>query len=195
MADIGQVTQLLVTMRDSANREQNNAKQALVEQCYAHLHRDARRFLSAENKDHTLQVTELVNEAYLKLFDRTSLNWNDRHHFFASAAIAMRRILVDHARRKLAGNRIPSDAIVSHEADELSTDCPEPFLIALDDSLNELKTLNPRHAEIAMLRYFGGLSESEIAESLNISRSTVTREWRMAKLWLQNQIEDSLNNV
>ena len=156
---------------------------------YDELHRQAARYLRRENKDHTLQPTALINEAYLKLIDQREVNWENRTHFFAIAAQAMRRILVDHARTKHREKRGGDDAKLSLDealtfvADEKNID-----LIALDEALTRLEMKDKQQTRIVELRYFSGLSLEETAEALNISRTTAARDWAMARAWLHREL-------
>jgi RNA polymerase sigma factor (TIGR02999 family) len=156
---------------------------------YDELHRQAARFLRKERPGHTLQTTALIHEAYLKLIDQRSVKWESRTHFFAIAAQAMRRILVDYARaehrKKRGGNdiKLPLDEAMTVASDEKSVD-----LIALDEALDRLAKQDERQARIVELRYFSGLSLEETAEALHISRATVASDWNMAKVWLYREI-------
>jgi len=154
------------------------------------LHRLAHHYLRQENPGHTLQTTALVNEAYLKLVDQRKVHWKNRAHFFALSAHFMRRILVDHARKRQYGKRGGGAQKISF--DEAMAVSPErgSDLIALDDALDKLAAIDARKSKIVEMRFFGGLTVEETAEALNISAVTVMREWRMAKAWLYN----SLNN-
>jgi len=148
----------------------------------------ARHYLSGERPDHTLQPTALVNEAYLRLVGDQARNWRNRAHFVGVTAGIMRRILIDHARRRQALKRgAQREAIEISERDGLSVEQAEE-LVALDAALNRLQELNPRHRQIVELRYFGGLSVEETAEALNVSPITVKRDWRAARAWLKGQV-------
>ena len=156
---------------------------------YDELHRQAARFLRKERPGHTLQTTALIHEAYLKLIDQRNVNWESRTHFFAIAAQAMRRILVDYARAAHRGKRggndikLPLDEAMTVASDEKSVD-----LIALDEALDRLAKQDERQARVVELRYFSGLSLEETAEALHISRATVASDWSMAKVWLYREI-------
>jgi RNA polymerase sigma factor (TIGR02999 family) len=149
----------------------------------------ARHYLSGERPGHTLQPTALVNEAYLRLVTDQARNWRSRAHFVGVTAGIMRRILIDHARRRQAlrrGSQVaPTD--ISDEREGLSAEAAEE-LIALDAALNRLEVVNPRHRQVVELRYFGGLSVEETAEALNLSPITVKRDWRVARAWLKGQV-------
>ena len=181
----GEVTQLLVELRDGRGA----ALERLVSCVYAELRQVALGLVRRERSGHTLMATEVVHEAYLRLFDRDTLEWADRRHFFGSAAIAMRRVLIDHARRVSAGKRIPKDEIVPFElADSELVESLDIDLLSLDQALDRLAVLDPRQARIVELRYFAGLTSDEVSELLGISRATVTREWRVSRLWLRREI-------
>ncbi len=156
---------------------------------YSELRRRASAYLRNERKGHTLQTTALVNEAYLQLFDKSNLNFEDCNHFFAIAANAMRRILVDYARtrkRKKRGGKdenLPLDEARYVSVNEKSVD-----LVALDEALSELAEFDERQAKVVELKYFGGMTNQETADILGVSNVTVRRDWNMAKAWLHQQI-------
>jgi len=169
-------------------RGRDGAADALVPLVYAELHDLAVHYMRGERTDHTLQPTALVHEAYMRLVDQRNASWQNRSHFFGIAAQAMRRILVDHARRKRAtkregGERVTLDESVA-EAPQRSVD-----LIALDDALVKLAALDPRQARVVELRYFGGLDIEQTAESLGISPATVKRDWTFARAFLQREMD------
>lgn len=168
-------------------RADDTAVEELVTAVYRELRRTARRLIRREASGHTLVATDLVHEAYLRLFDRPP-SWDDRRHFFGSAAIAMRRVLVDHARRKKAGHRIPRGEMVPVELAEESGVLPDLDLLALDRALDRLAEVHPRQAKIVELRFFAGLGEAEIAELLGLSRVTVSRDWKVARLRLRREM-------
>ena len=166
------------------------AEAKLVPLIYDELHRLAARRLLHERRDHTLQATALVHEAYLKLAGQRDVKWQNRTHFFAVASQAMRRILVDYARtqqRTKRGGKLPRVAL-----DEVCVVSrgPSDELLAVDESLARLEKVDPRQARIVELRYFGGLSVDETAEALGISAKTVTREWNVAKAWLYGDLKE-----
>jgi len=156
---------------------------------YEELRRRAAAYLRRERPNHTLQPTALVHEAYLRLIDQRQDNWASRDHFFAIAAQAMRRILVDHARgrhrQKRGGSNedLPLEDALLAAADEASVD-----LIALDEAMKRLAKLDPQQERIVELRYFGGLSLDEAANALSISRATAARDWQVAKAWLHREM-------
>jgi RNA polymerase sigma-70 factor, ECF subfamily len=151
---------------------------------YDELKKIAAYKLAAERSNHTLQATALVHEAYLRLVDQHSVNWQNRAHFFAIASEMMRRILVNHAEGHNAKKRNEGKTLVSlDDAENLAADA-EVELIFLDHALNELAEFDPSAARIVELKFFGGLTNEEAAEVLGISESTVKREWRTARAWL-----------
>jgi RNA polymerase sigma factor (TIGR02999 family) len=156
---------------------------------YDELHRQAARYMRRERPGHTLQTTALIHEAYLKLIDQRNVNWESRTHFYAIAAQAMRRILVDYAktshRKKRGGNdiKLPLDEAMPIATKERSVD-----LIELDEALDKLAERDPRQARIVELRYFSGLTLEETAEALHISRATVASDWSVAKVWLYREL-------
>lgn len=182
-----QVTVLLARW----NQGEAAAREALVPLVYEELRRVARKCLAAQHGDHTLQSTALVHEAYLRLVGRESVHWQNRVHFFAVAARLMRGILVDHARKHTAAKR-GGDAVtlVLDEAVTLPKK-KELNLISLDDALTNLADLDPRQSQIVELRFFAGLSIEDVALALEISPSTVKREWATARLWLHNEMNKS----
>jgi RNA polymerase sigma factor (TIGR02999 family) len=163
------------------------ALERLIPLVYGELRKLAASYLRAERPDHTLQPTALVHEAYLRLVDQKSVVWQNRAHFFGIAAQMMRRILVDHARRRqaakrdAAGYRIPLPG-------EVEATGRDPELLALDGALSGLADLDPRQARIVELRFFGGLTVEETAEVAGISPATVKREWQTARAWLRREI-------
>lgn len=174
----------------------SNGDQTALEQLlplvYDELRRLAALYLRREQPGHTLQATALVHEAYLRLVDQTSVNWQNRAHFFGAAANLMRQILIQHARARHADKRGGNQQKlyldeVSNLADKLTTQ-PGMDLITLDEALERLATVAPQQSRVVELRYFGGLSISETAEVLDISPATVKREWTMAKAWLHREI-------
>jgi RNA polymerase sigma factor (TIGR02999 family) len=147
--------------------------------------------MGRERPDHTLETTALVHEAYLRLVDQRSIEWQNGAHFFAVAAQAMRRILVDHARAKHYAKRGGGALRVSLDKAEALAQERAVEVVALDDALSRLATMDPRKGQIVELRYFGGLSVEETAEVLAVSAITVKREWLKAKAWLHREIKNS----
>jgi RNA polymerase sigma-70 factor, ECF subfamily len=151
---------------------------------YNELRQIARRHRSRERAEHTLQTTELINEAYLKLVDQNETDWQNRSHFFAVASRVMRNLLVDYARSKNYQKRGNGAEKVSLEDIALFTPEPDEKILALDEALKNLAKLDERKSQLVELRYFGGLSAQETAEVLGVSEITVKREWLKAKAWL-----------
>ncbi len=167
-----------------------SARDALVPLVYDELRKIARRCLAGQRSSHTLQPTALVHEAYLRLAGRDSVEWQDRMHFFAMAAQMMRHILVDHARKRAAAKR--GGNAVTIVVDEMSAVSRQPSLdvLALDDALTRLASLDPRQSQIVELRFFGGLSIEKAAEVVKISPATAKREWTTARLWLHKAMSE-----
>jgi RNA polymerase sigma-70 factor, ECF subfamily len=178
------VTQIL----EALSAGDQSAPARLMPLVYDELRRLAGRYLRRERPNHTLQATALVHEVYLRLIDQSRVNWQNRAHFIGVAAQMMRRILVDYARlhhgQKRGGYRhkLSLDDAAGFEKDK------DVDLIALDEALGELARLDPGQSRIVELRFFGGLTLDETAEVMGISRSTVKREWLMAKAWLYSQL-------
>lgn len=155
------------------------------------LHRLAHSYMRRENPDHTLQTTALVNEAYLRLVDQRNTHWQNRAHFFGIAAQIMRRILMNYARDRRRMKR-GGDAIqVSLSEVDLVSGQKASELLALDEALDRLSTIDERKARVVEFRYFGGLSVEETAEVLQVSSITVMRDWNLAKAWLAREIADA----
>jgi len=185
-SDPDKVTQLLVEW--SAGSEQ--ALEQLLPLIYNELRHLAHSFLYRERRGHTLQTTALVHEAYLKLIDQRDARWQNRAHFFAIAAQAMRRILIDSARKHTAHKRGgPQEKLSLDEAPEVSLE-PNTKLLALDEALTTLEEIDPEQSRIVELRYFGGLTIEETAEVMNSSPATIKREWAMARAWLHEKLTD-----
>jgi RNA polymerase sigma factor (TIGR02999 family) len=180
----GQVTQLLSNWSNGDLQ----AREEVFPLVYNELRRLAASYLRRERSDHTLQATALVHEAYLRLVEHDSANWQNRHHFFGAAAQLMRRILVDHARGHLAEKRGSGLAKVPlTEAIAMSQEQPAE-LLALDECLTRLAAFDPQQGRVVELRVFAGLSVEETAAVLSISPATVKRDWALAKAWLWRQI-------
>ena len=170
------------------SRGDPGALDQLLPLVYAELRRIAARQLRGERVNHTLQPTALVNEVYMRLVDQRQVAWQDRAHFLGVAAQTMRRILVDHARRRDAGKRGDGAAAVSiDDAKEIAAGGELP-LLALEDALARLEALDPGLAKIVELRAFGGLTIDEAAHVLDVSPSTAKRSWRTAKAWLNREL-------
>jgi len=158
---------------------------------YEELRRLAHREMGGERPGHTLQTTALVNEAYLRLADQKNPRWQNRAHFFAVAARAMRRILVNYARSQRAQKRGGGAAKVDLEEAALASPEESKEIIDLHEALEKLATFDSRKAEIVELKYFGGLNYEEMAEVLKISPVTVRRDWRFAKAWLYTELQNA----
>jgi RNA polymerase sigma-70 factor, ECF subfamily len=179
----GKITRLL----NRANADNLNDRQELEAFVYAELRRIATRIMASERLGHTLQATVLADDAFMGLVvaDR---NWQNRAHFFASAANAMRQILVDHSRKKHADKR-GGTAERGGDPDRVAAAIQDPdMILGLDQALTRLAQKDPRQAQIVELRYFGGLTEEEIAEIWNLTPRTVRREWSSARAWLYAEL-------
>lgn len=187
--DEAAITEALCALRGGTP----DAMDRLAPLVYEQLKRIARRQLRAEPMGHTLSTTGLVHEAYLKLVDQTRVEWQDRGHFFAVASGAMRRILVDYARRYRTARRGAGDngepaRPVALDAIDIPIDERADALIALDEALQRLARIDERQARVVECRFFGGLTEEETAATLGISQRTVAREWVTAKGWLYQEL-------
>ena len=177
------------------SKSDHEAPARLMPFVYDELRQLARQYLQRERPDHTLQATGLVHEAYLRLVDQSTTTWQNRAHFFGVAAQVMRRILVDYARAHCAKKRGGGwDKLAFDEALAPSME-RNVDLIALDDALKDLLAFDSRQSQIVELRFFGGLTNEEIGEVLDVSPSTVKREWRVAKAWLRREIMTGEDNA
>lgn len=180
-----EVTELLLAW----SQGEQTALDKLIPFVHQELSRLAHYYMSGERTGHTLQTTALVNEAYLRLVDLGQVQWQNRAHFIAVSAQLMRRILVDFARSRnylKRGGAIQQISLAEEMV--ISEDCGED-LIALDEALNALAVFDERKSKVVELRFFGGLTEDETAEVLKVSSETVTRDWRLAKVWLLRALE------
>lgn len=155
---------------------------------YDELHRLASSYMSRERPDHTLQTTALVNEAYLRLADQGDARWQDRVHFFAVAAKVMRQILIDHARRRTRAKRGGNQTRLSLDEAAILSDERAADLLALDEALSQLASLDPRKSRVVELRFFSGLTIEEVAEVLKVNPKTVARDWAMARAWIHREL-------
>ena len=185
-----QITELLAEWSEG----NQSALDELYPLVYEELHRLARRYMSRERKGHTLQTTALINEAYVRLVDQKNVHWANRSHFFAISAQIMRRILIDHARRHGYAKRGGGAQQVSLEEVAMIAPNPGSELVRLDEALKILAKMDPRRCHVVELRYFGGLSNEEIADVLKVSENTVTRDWNLARAWLYQQLTGSAAN-
>ena len=180
---MGDVTELLLASQAGSQ----DALDRLVPLVYEELKKLAAAYLRSERRDHSLQTTGLVHEAYLKLVNAQQTTWQNRAHFFGIAALAMRRILVDHARRRRARGGTPITLEEHLPGDPSSSD----DVLAVDAALERLAALDARQARIVEMRYFAGLTIEQTAEAVGISPATVKREWTMAKAWLMRELAPS----
>ncbi|MBL8899406.1 MAG: sigma-70 family RNA polymerase sigma factor [Planctomycetes bacterium] len=188
MADPTSQPELVTQLLEGCARGEEQAFEQLLPVVYDELHRLASKQLRRERKDHTLQTTALVHEAWLKLVGQEQRAWANRHHFLAIAAMAMRRVLLKHAAKKQALKRGGDlargewdDALALYE--ERAGD-----LVALDESLQRLEALDAEAAKVVELRFFGGLAMPEVAAAVGLSERTVERRWRMARAWLKKDL-------
>jgi RNA polymerase sigma factor (TIGR02999 family) len=167
------------------------ASEELVPLVYAELRRQARRVLRREGEGHTLQATALVHEAWLRLDGQHDARWESRAQFFAVAATTMRRVLVDHARARsaLKRGRGGGTQVTLAEAGAAAATPEDVDVLAVDDALARLATMDPRKARLVELRYFAGLTMPEAAAALGVSPATVGREWAIARMWLRRELE------
>ena len=179
------LTQLLIEWRNGDKA----ALDQLMPLVHEELRRLARHYMGRERRDHTLQTSALINEAYLRLVDQRDTPWQNRAHFFAVAAQVMRHILIDHARSHQYEKRGGGAQRVSFDEGVAFTDQRASEIVALDDALTSLATVDPRKSRIVELRFFGGLNIEETSEVMNLSPTTIQREWRAAKAWLRRFIE------
>jgi RNA polymerase sigma factor (TIGR02999 family) len=183
-----EITQLLA--------EWSNGNQTALDKLYPlvydELHKMANRYMNRERKDHTLQTTALINEAYVRLVDQKNVHWANRAHFFAISAQIMRRILIDHARGHAYAKRGGGAQKVSLDETAIVANDRASTMLLLDEALKRLAEMDPRRGQVVELRYFGGLNNEEIAGVLKISENTVTRDWNMARAWLYQELSGSV---
>lgn len=179
-----EVTQLLQAWSEGDEQ----ALGRLIPLVHKELHRLARRYMAGESPGHTLQTTALVNEAYLRLVDVKNVSWQNRAHFFGVSAQLMRRILVDLARSRHAVKRGGHANALSFEEALIASPERSADVVALDDALKVLASIDPRRSRVVELRFFGGLSVAEAAEVLKISPETVMHDWKLAKAWLLREL-------
>jgi RNA polymerase sigma-70 factor (ECF subfamily) len=183
-ASLAQVSQLLRAWSQGDTR----ARDQLVPLVYEELHKIAQRQIRRERPGHTLQASALVNEAYLRLVDQHKADWQHRSQFFAIAARIMRRILVDHARRRRYQKRGDGAIHVTLDEIEIVSEGRGETLLALDAALDALEAHDKRKCDVVELQYFGGLSRTETAAALNVSLATVNRDWAFARAWLHRHM-------
>ena len=182
-----EVTEILDKWRDG----DPDAAERLFPLVYDELKQRARYFLSGERLDHTLQPTALVHEAYIRMAGDAQMPAEDRGHFYAIASKVMRRILVDHARRHNAEKRGGAMERVTFEESTVIAGSSAAEIVDLDDALHRLEELDERKCRVVEMRFFGGLSEQEVAESLGVTSKTVQRDWQFAKLWLFRELSNA----
>ena len=185
-----QITRLLQAWSQGNQR----ALDELTPYVYKELHHVAHRYMSREPHGHTLQTAALINEAYVRLIDSGDMNWQNRAHFFGVCARLMRQILTDFARSRLSKKRGRDVQCISlDESLEVSSE-PRADLVALNDALNRLATIDPRKSRVVELRFFGGLTAEEAAEVLRVSPQTVLRDWKLAKVWLHRELTGDMHD-
>ncbi len=175
------LTELRSGKRESLDR--------LVPLVYEELRLIAHRQLAARGRDATLQTTGLVHEAYLKLVDQSRAQWHDRAHFLAVASLAMRHVLVDRAKARMALKRGGERRRITLDEDQIAVDDQPEALLQLDEAMNRLAEAQPRLAQVVECRFFGGLTEEEIAEALDVTVRTVQRDWAKARMLLRRALE------
>lgn len=180
----GEFTRVLVRVRNG----DAGAVDEILPYVYTELKQIAHRHLQRERKGHTLNTTALVHEAYLRLIGSANMEWQDRAHFRAVAAQAMRRILVDYARKRNAEKRGGKNRPLTLDETAIAVDAQADMLVALDEAMTRLANLSQRLSKVVEYRFFGGLTEEEIAEVLEVSDRTVRRDWVKAKAWLFKEI-------
>ncbi len=180
----GNVTALLNELRGG----NPTVVDSLMPLVYDALHSLADRQLRGERPEHTLNATALVHEAYLKLVDQRRVTWQNRAHFLAIAARAMRRILINYAKSRLARKRGGDQVLVTFDDELAGREARAEELVDLDDALSKLKLMNERQSQVVEYHFFGGLTHEEIAAVLNVSVPTVRRDWRLARAWLSREL-------
>jgi len=191
MNDEKHITEMLVAWSNGDESSVNR----LLPMVETELRRIAHNYMRRENPGHTLQTTALVNEAYLKLVDQTRVSWQNRAHFFALSATIMRRILLNHARDRLAEKRGGSAERVEFEDNIILTKEKSAELVALDEALEKIAKFDKTKSRIVELRYFGGLTLEETAETLGIATATVSVNWRLAKAWLKREMSSEKSKI
>jgi RNA polymerase sigma factor (TIGR02999 family) len=183
------ITELLA----SYGRGDKESLDQLMPIVYEELRRQAARYLRREQAGHTLQTTALIHEAYVRLVDQRNMQWQNRAHFFGIAAQMMRRILVDHARSKKRAKRGGSEVRVSLDEATVAVKGQDLDVVALDEALQRLAEIDEQQSRVVELRFFSGLSVEETAEVMGISKSTVKRDWSMAKAWLHRELSGDIS--
>ena len=187
--DVGKWLFPIASLCMTDDKENKSAEHSeLINLVYHDLRQHAQALINKEFSGVTFQATELANEAYLKLFNAKNLDWTDSKEFMAAAVVVMRRYLVDHARKKNAAKRIPDRLKEPLKDQNIFNQSIDEQILFLDDALNRLEALDPRQAKVVELRFFAGMNETETADILQLSRRTVSEEWRIAKMWLKHDI-------
>jgi RNA polymerase sigma factor (TIGR02999 family) len=181
----GDVTQLL----QAWNNGDSSALENLVPHVYKELHRIARWYMAGERRSHTLQASALIHEAYIRLVDWKNVQWINRCHFFSVGAQMMRKILIDHARARRSQKRGGVAEQVTLNTEVLIGSAKSLDLVSLDDALRRLQEFDPRKSQIVELRIFGGLTNEEVAEAMDIAVITVRRDWKLALAWLRRELQ------
>ncbi len=172
----------------SPDHDVDAAAEQLLPLVYDEFRELAAAYLRHERSGHTLQPTALVHEAYMKLVDQTRVDWKGRTHFFAVGAQIMRRILVDHARKREAVKRGGGRLRIALDDERVGSAQEDEDVLALEDALERLETMSPRQAKMLELRFYSGMSFAEIAAALEVSKRTVEREWTMVRAWLRREL-------
>ena len=171
------------------NRGDKAAADQLLPLVYTELHRLAKSYMSRERRDHTLQPTALINQAYLRIAQQENVEWQNHAHFIGFAANVMRRVLVDHAREHNAAMRGGKQVRVDLDEGIAVSKERSSEILLLEDALTRLEKINPRQAQVVEMRYFGGLSVEEVASVLGIAPRSVKRDWALARMWLFEEIQ------
>ena len=182
-----QVSEITRILQDWNDGDQD-AKEKLLPFVYDELRRQARILMSSERRNHTLQPTALVHEAFLRLDRQAGIDWKNRSHFFGIASRLMRQILIDHARLHATAKRGNRPIHFSLDDVQIRVEDRADSLLVLNDVLDSLEKFDPQQAKIVEMRFFGGMSNSEIADDLGLSERTVSREWQAARLWLYREM-------
>jgi RNA polymerase sigma-70 factor (ECF subfamily) len=182
-----QISEITRILREWNNGD-GDAKERLIPFVYDELKRQARRLMSKERINHTLQPTALVHEAFLRLSEQTGIDWKDRSHFYGIASRLMRQILIDYARLHATSKRGGDSVHFSIDSVQIPVAESAGSLLILNEALERLESLDEKQAQIVEMRFFGGMSNQEIAEALNVSERTVMREWQAARLWLYREL-------
>lgn len=184
MGRASEVTTLLRELREGSK----TAEARLLKVVYPELRKIARNFLRHERRGHSLQPTVLANDAYMQLAGQQDKDWQNRSHFYAVAAQVMRRLLVDHARQRNAAKRDGHKQKVELTDGLVITDANLDQVLDIDDALRRLAEFDPRRCQVVVMRFFGGMTEEEIAEVLRVAPRTVKRDWNVAKAWLHGEL-------